>query len=252
MAKFKLIVLLTCHENKESIKNTIENIFKFNEDTCVILNDGTDENLEDIKMPNLFIKKRIVRYDRFDTMIPLHIELKDVIIENNIQSDYVLLMSSNQLFIKHDLYDFIKNYEASYYSRDIDRGCIGTLERYEIFRKYQNDIGKENFLHQSNHDGMFFKFNIFMEMMNYFDNFRNQKIDTHAEEFLYCAYLKKNHPNQLAKFDNYNYWQPDWRKNLNPIKPDELKRCLEKQYYIIKRVSRDIEDETRKIITEME
>jgi hypothetical protein len=251
MAKFKLIVLLTCHENKESIRNTIENIFKFNEDTCVILNDGTGENPEDIKIPNLFVKKRIVKYDRFDTMIPLHIELKDVIIENNIESDYVLLMSSNQLFIKHNLVDFMRNYKASYFNREIDRGCIPKLESNSIFKKYYDDIGHENFSYQSNHDGMFFEFNIFMEMMNYFENFRNQKIANHAEEFLYYAYLKKNYSDHLIDFDKYNYWQPNWRRSLDPIDDKEFKVCLEKGYYLIKRVSRDINNEIRKIIGEM-
>ena len=252
MEKYKLIVLLTCHENKESIKNTIENIFKFNKDACVLLNDGTKENLEDIKLPNLFVKKRIVRYDRFDTMISLHLELKDLIVENNIQSEYVLLMSSNQLFIKHDLHEYMKDYEASYFERDIDGGCIPKLESNKTFKKYQDELGKENFLHQSNHDGMFFKFHIFMEMMNYFEDFRNQKIDNHAEEFLYYAYLKKNYPNHLSKFDNYNYWQPTWRRSLEPINNEEFRKCLEKGYYLIKRVSRDMKNETRKIITEME
>jgi len=253
MEKYKLIVMLTCHENKESLKDSIENILKFNENVCILVNDGTNENLEDLNNENVHIIKRKVPFSRFDTMVPLHIELKDYMIEKNIISDYVVLLSSNQLFIKKHLYDFIRSFDASYFEREMDSGCITQLLRHEAFKKCYNELGKDNFKYQSNHDGMFFTYEIFNNMMNFFDGFRGLKIDFHGEEFLYVAYLMKNMSiEKLAKFEKYNYWQPEWRRTLDPIKLDELKRCIENNYYIIKRVSRDINNEVRKFVREME
>lgn len=253
MEKFKLIVLLTCHENKDSLIDTIQNILKFNNDCCIVVNNGITENMDDVQKSNVHFITRKVQFARFDTMIPLHIELKDYLLEKNLVSDYIVLLSSNQLFVKHNLYDFMKNFSASYFNREVDTGCIRELEKHEVFKKCREDLGRDNFKYQSNHDGMFFTYKIFMDMMNYFDSFRGTKIDFHGEEFLYSAYLFKNvSVDKLIKFEDYNYWQPTWRQNLAPINLDELKNVLEKKSYIMKRVSKDLNDDVRKYVREME
>lgn len=264
MEKYKLIILLTCHENEETVKDSIENILKFNNDVCVLINDGTQDGLKNLSKENVFIVNRQplnekdlehnneLIFERYDTMIPLHIQLKDCMLENDLVSDYIVLLSSNQLFIRNGLYDFMKNYQGSYFNRDIDNGCISSLKNNKIFEKLYNDIGQENFKHQSNHDGMFFTYDIFMKMMDYFEDFRYIKLKDHAEEFLYGAYLFKNvHMDKLVEFSKYNYWQPSWRQFQNPIKIDELKQCLNGESFIIKRVSRDFNDEVRKYIREL-
>jgi hypothetical protein len=264
MEKYKIIVLLTCHENREAIKDVIENILKFNENTCVIINDGTKEGVADLVQKDVFVvtrqplqKKLLgnevrINFERFDTMVPLHIQLKDYMLENNLSSEYVVLMSSNQLFIRSGLYDFMLRYKGSYFNRDLDNGCIVSLKRNETFLKYYNEIGQENFKNQTNHDGMFFTYKIFMDMMDYFEDFRYVKLTHHGEEFLYSAYLFKNvDKDNICDFVEYNYWQPTWLNSSDPIKIDELKKCLEGKCFIIKRVSREYNDEVRKYIREL-
>jgi len=263
MEKYKLIVLINCHENKDSIKDTIENIKKFNSDVCIVINNGSSEDLSEFVSNDVFIIERLplnkkvlgnevlLNYERFDTMVPLHIQLKDCLVANDLKSEYVLLMASNQLFVNRGLYDFMKNYSGSYYNRDIDGGCVSSLKSNPIFTKYYDEIGKENFKHQSNHDGMFFKYNVFMEMMEYFEDFRYLKLNFHAEEFLYAAYLFKNHKDELVEFGKYNYWQPSWRQSASPASVEDIKVCIKDGLFLAKRIDRDINNETRKYIREL-
>lgn len=253
MEKYEIIILMNCHEGKESIRDTINNIFKFNKNCCIILNDGTKENLEDLRNHNVFVVKRKVAYDRFDTMVPLHLELKDCIIENNLKSEYVLLQSTNQLFIRQGFIDFIKGYKGSYYARKIEGNCISTLKRDSVFDKFHKDLNESSFQYQSNHDGMFFAYEDFMNMMNYFEDFRGKKLHFHAEEFLYVAYLIKNIGiEKLVEFGKYNYWQPNWRTaGTTPMKIDEIQKAKNENYFLVKRIARDINDEGRKHIREM-
>jgi hypothetical protein len=245
MEKYNLTILLTYHENKESLCDTIGNILKFNENVCVIVNNGSNDVFECYDtVENIHVVQRISDYDRFDTMVPLHLELYDYMVKNNIKSDYVLLMSSNQLFVNRGLYEFMKKYDASYYEREIDWGCINALKRHDVFVEYHKKLGEENFKYQSNHDGMFFKYDIFVEMMNFFDNYHGKKHNFHGEEFLYVAYLIKNNLN-LVEYGEYNYWQPTWRQSSRPVSINEVEDSIKKGCFIVKRVSRNLDDEAR-------
>jgi hypothetical protein len=262
MENYQILVLLTCHENKDSIKDTVDNIFKFNEHVCVVINDGTSEGLDDLVREHVHIVKRkiltkdishndvSVSFERFDTMVPLHLDLKDYIVENKLSSEYVLLMSSNQLFINRGLFNFMKDYDASFFDRPVDNGCINSLMANKFFSKYYEELGKDNFIHQSNHDGMFFKYDIFVEMMDYLVDIQNSKIHNHAEEFLYVAYLKK-HNKTLAEYGKYNYWQGSWRHNIIPINVEEIKSCIDRGFFLAKRISRNFNDPTRSYIKEL-
>lgn len=253
---------MNCHENKESVKDTIQNIFKFNEEVCIIINDGTDEGLDDLVADHVHVVKRkpltknvlgndvFLNYERFDTMVPLHLDLYEYIIENNIVSDYVFLMSSNQLFVNRGLYNFMKDYDASFYDREVDKGCISSLKSNVHFKKYYEELGESNFVYQSNHDGMFFKYEIFLHMMEYFIDMKHVKLKDHAEEFLYVAYIKK-YSNNLVEFKKYNYWQPTWRSNFNPANLVEIQACIDEGYFLAKRVSREYNNDVRTYIREL-
>jgi len=244
---YNIIFLLPHHENKESLEDTISNLFKFNSNICVYINNGSNENLDDLNSDRVCIIDRKVQYKKFDTMIPLHIELYDQIKKDNVHSEYVCLLATNQLFVKSNLYELMRNYDASFFEREIDSGCISSLCNNQIFRIYYDKLNN-NFKYQSNPDGMFFKYSIFTEMIEYFDKFRDTQVEYHADEFLYVAYLLfKNY--SLLEFKNYNYWQVDWRVNLNPVDLNEIKSIVKNdKFYIVKRIARNINDEARKYV----
>ena len=118
--KYKTLILLTCHESRDCVHDTIFNIQKFNEDTCIVVNNGIhNDDLVDLKNEHVHIVNREIPKQWIWSLIPYHIEMWDYILENDIQAEYVLMLSSNQSFVKHGFYDFVKNYKAGYWPRQL-------------------------------------------------------------------------------------------------------------------------------------
>lgn len=179
-------------------------------------------------------------------MIPTHIAFYDFIKRNQLISKYILMMASNQLFIKDGFNEYMKQYNGGYYERWLPRGLIeGEAEKSKTLKKYVDIIGIDYFNYHSNHDSMFFLYDDFIEMIELFDDYRTTTdlSDFHIhEEFLYAAYLtKKRDTETLTQFQNYSYW--NWSKAYRDM--DNLKECFNKNLYIIKRVQRIYDDPVR-------
>ena len=251
MEKYKLLVLMNYNDNKECLVDTLNNIFSMNDSVCVIINNGTNESLVDITNNKVHVVQRSVPFDRFDTMIPLHLELYDYIKTNNIKSDMVLMMATNQAFVNKGFYEWSQQYKGAFFEREVDQGCIRDLMFVPTFTRYFREIGPHNFMYQTNHDGCFFHYSDFMEMMNYLEGYRNTKIIHHNEEFIYVAYLISKYGNeQLAPFGHYNYWTHNWWCGGPNLTIEEVKQCVEDGIFLVKRVERDMTDPVRTYIRE--
>jgi hypothetical protein len=249
MEKYKLIVYLPFHESVDALRDSINNTLKFNEQCCVVVSNGSGQNIDHLKSDNVHILERKFDFKRFQTMTPLHIEFVDYLVEKELTSEYLMMLSSNQIFIRHGLYDVMKHYDASYFLRGADKKCYEFLHKSEIFNYYFDDIGPQYFELQSNPDGMFFKYNLYIKMIHYFDRLRDYALDFHADEFFYVAYLLKNvGTEKMMTFENYSYWQPNWRHSNEPIDLDEAKKCVESGYYLMKRVARNYDNDVRAYI----
>lgn len=254
--KYKTLVLLTCHEARECVLDTVKNIFLFNKDTCIVINNGIyNDNLDDVKSEHVHIVNRKVMKDWIWSLIPYHIEMWDYIIEHNIQAEYVVMLSSNQSFVRHGFYDFMKNYKAGYFARQM---VVETVQDFQcnchqndlmnndrtFCNNILNDIGKENFIHQSNHDGMFYTWEVYFNMMKYFENHRGMPIRHHSEEFLYIAYLIKHIPKtEMAEYSEYNYHS--LMHGFNPLTIEAVNIAIDKGMYFVKRVHRVYDDPAR-------
>ena len=245
---YKTVVLLTCHEARDCVKDCVENIFKFNKDVCVVINNGIrEDNLDDLKSEHVHVVNRKIPKEWITSLIPYHLELWDYMFEHNIQSEYIITLSSNQLFIKHDIYDFMKDYKAGYWARWLKVETIAdihcTCEDKSFCESYIDDLGRESFIHQSNHDGMFYRWDVFLNMMKYFEDHRGRLINHFSEEFFYPAYLFKNIPkDEMAEFSKYNYWTTDF------LTPEQVDIGIAKGLYIAKRVTRVYDDPGRTYI----
>lgn len=253
MEQYELLVLMNYNDNKECLVDTLDNVFKMNDSVCVVINNGTNQNLDDIKNDRVHIVQRTVPFDRFDTMIPLHLELYDYILDNNIQSDVVLMMATNQAFINKGFYQWAKVRKGAYFNREVDQGCIRDLMFVSVFTKYYREIGPENFLYQTNHDGCFFSYDDFVEMMKYLESYRNTKIIHHNEEFMYVAYLiAKYGKEKLSSFDEYNFWSPNWWCGgpNSTLTIDQVESSINNGMFFVKRVEREYNDPVRTYIRE--
>lgn len=266
---YKILFLITCHESKECVGDLIQNIFKFNEDACIILMNGIqNDSLEELKSHNVHVIQRSREYDnanKYFSMIPLHVEMWDYAINNNIQCEYVITLSSNQLFIRHNLYSFMRCFEASLFPRLFPADAIDNSFAYSTYnRKYINEIGKEYFKYQSNHDGMFYKSSLFSSMMNYFVDNRGQLFRDCTEELLYPAWLLKNvTKDNLVEFSQYNFFYTTnydlndvnsiWNSyTLQSLDTQKIIECINKGFYIVKRINRNYDDEARQYVRQLQ
>lgn len=244
MEKYKVIICLTYHESPECIADTVKNFQHYMPDSFIIINNGPGTDLTYLNSDHVHVLEKSFTIKYYQTMIPIHIVMTDYIKEKNIQSDYVLLMSSNQLFIKHNFYDFMKQYKAGYFKRE----HVCSSLQHTLSNEYLCIIGKDYFKYQSNHDGMFFLYDDFLKMIEFFEKYRGVIEHGHQEEFLYIAYLLRLYrEDEMAEFSTYNCWTWEGKMNI-----DMIKNCMCKEMYIAKRILRDINDEGRKYIREMD
>jgi hypothetical protein len=262
--KYKILVLLTCHDSKDCVKDTVENILKFNKDTAIVINNGIfTDDLSDLVTENVHVVPRNSMYNsdnRFFSLIPLHVDLWNYIIEHDLHAEYIITFASNQLFVRHNIYDFMKWFDASHFGRRVPDNIFDLLNPNDLFsKKYIDDLTRENFIYQSNHDGMFFKWDVFANMMKYFEDCGGKYIDWASEEFLYPAWLIKNIPEQhIVKFPvynyfhlfNYNIYDPDgiWFDSLQSLTAEDVKNCIFRNMYIVKRINKNLDDEARSYI----
>jgi hypothetical protein len=247
---YDTIILLTCHESKECVIDCVENIFKFNKNICIVINSALSEGeLDDIKTEHVHVVDRPFESRRMVSLIRSHIELWDYIKKNNIQSQYLITLASNQLFIKHEIYDFMKIYKAGYYARGLDASTVESIQcnckDKSFCQRYLDDLGLENFVHQSNHDGMFYRWDVFSNMMQYFDSFRDRFINHWIEEFFYPAYLFKHIPKEeMTDFSKYNCWPPEGGR----FTLEQIQNVDREIFYIVKRIPREYDEPVREYI----
>lgn len=247
MERYNTIICLTCHENKEVLIDTIKNFQHYMPNSLVLINNGIGADLSYLNNHNVYVLENSLSIQGMYHMIPIHIRMADYIKSKNIESDYVLMLSSNQLFIKHNFYNFMKQYKAGYYAR-----------KHDQFRPTLNSpadklFDEKYFKYQSNHDGMFFLYQDFINMMNLFENYRNEQGNGHHEEFLYIAYLLTLYQEeQMAEFSTYNCWPIKFNAWQPRMDMELIKECVCKNMYIAKRVKRDINDDVRIYIRDME
>lgn len=250
MEKYKTIFLVTFHENIENVRHQIENLKKFNKDCVIIYNDGSGEDHSSLNESNvIFLPRKTKEFSWGKTIIPLHLEMYEHIKDNNIESEFVMMLSSNQMFIKHDFYDFCRDYLYGYFDR-ICEPAYSEAFRTSTSQQLAEKIGEKYFNRQSNHDSMFFRYDVFKNLMDFCCSYSTDTSGTHQEEYLYIAYLKKEYgEDRAAKFEQYSYWNRNWQSG-STISLEELKECVDQNFYVVKRVSRDYND-VKKFIMEL-
>lgn len=250
-----VIIFLTFHESKECLFDNIKNFKRYMPNSVIVVNNGLYEIKE--TLPELENEENVILVQRkakfhAHNMIPIHIEMFKSI-KNKLKSRYILTLASNQLFVKENFYDYMKNYPGGVYQNPLHKGHLeDAMSKSGILARHVNMIGMDHFVYYTNHDSMFFLYEDFMEMMDLFSEYDTDAIYEETigldEEFLYAAFLvKKYGAEALAKFENYSYWK--FTDGWSAMK--DLPVCLNENFYIIKRVHRVYDDPLRIAIREM-
>lgn len=246
---YKVIVLITYHENRECLIDMVKNIKYFLSDVfvlinCPIKNESFPEIVDDkcVLMPNP------VRMNHCDHMIPIHINMKDYLIEHEIVSNHILLLASNQLFIRHGFNEKIENMSGAIMKRPFHSAYDSIFSNSKISNML-SVISKECFKFHSVHEGMIFKYEDFIDLMNLLKDYVGVKENGHHEEFVYAAYLMlKYSEEKLTDTRDYQKWPsdddfPPWRGRMTM--DDYAKHIKNPNIFLLKRVARDVTDPVR-------
>jgi len=240
---YPVIILLTFSENPEALKDTIDNFKFFMPGALIVVNNGPGGDLG-IDDERVHILQNSYRIEYFETMTPIHLVMKDYLVANNITSDYILMMSSNQLFLRHGFEDFIRRYKGGFYRRELAGTYKSSCEHTDACKHVMDALGPDKFKYCSNHDGMFFLYKDFIDMLSLCEGYRDTHIKPHNEEFIYVAYLISLYAEEeLGEFEQYNGWT--WEPHASF---EFYKKCLSEEKYMMKRVRRDMVDNVRRSI----
>ncbi len=110
-----ILFSIPVHENQDVIHNHIENIMNLNPNAKIILHINksfTDFSHEKIKFyDNVYVNKRSFKYIHGQGLLWIHINNFLEAIELKIDFDFFSFLSSNEMFIKEGLIDYIETHE---------------------------------------------------------------------------------------------------------------------------------------------
>ena len=110
-----ILFSIPVHENQDDIHNHIENIMNLNPNAKIILHINksfTDFSHEKIKFyDNVYVNKRSFKYIHGKGLLWIHINNFLEAIELKLDFDFFSFLSSNEMFIKEGLIDYIETHE---------------------------------------------------------------------------------------------------------------------------------------------
>jgi hypothetical protein len=111
---YNILFSIPVHENQEIINNHVENIFNFNPNCKIILHvnksfTNFDKNITVYR--NLYINSRQHQYIYGKGLLWIHISNFLECIKLGVDFKYFLISSSNEMFVKHGLNNYIETYK---------------------------------------------------------------------------------------------------------------------------------------------
>jgi hypothetical protein len=275
--------LFSCpiHENNEIVGNTIENVKKYNPNCVIILHISSAFKDFDFTIGN--IENVYINPIRFRTVhsqtshVPIHLTNFIHGVNKKLNFDYVCILHTSEMFIKHGMEDYIKNYEYSLWFNQDDQPRVDIWPPYvksynsKIFKDLFDPSDKRNYLGNLI-EGNWWQRELFEKMYNWTEkhyNIMTLTWDFAAEEVFfntlshhlsktknfgipYCAFHHKTH-----YVDNY--------EDINDIRENKMVTIwnnnnfvynkipiFSKNLYSIKRINRDTTDLIRNYINSLD
>jgi len=262
-----LLFSIPVHEKQEIVNNTIENIFNFNPNCKIILHINKNFSTFDSslsKYHNLYFHSTNYDYKPGEDLLIYHILNFHYCIQHNIDFEYFIICASNELYIKKNAVNYIKEYKNGI------QIITDNTHDWHNFNKNINtqepilqlfDLVNHNTFCGGQTEGQFFQKNIFQKIVDYYKiithNFSFQ-FNFEAEEIIpqiiFCS-LNLNHgdPLTLQNYTNKLKFTKPFIQNLinNTLIPDnKIKSQLisphtnksSEHIYSIKRVNRDFNE----------
>jgi len=231
----KLLFSIPVHEKQDIINNQLENIFNYNAGCKIILHINKKYNDFDIKAsnyPNLFINTNRYKYIHGKGLFWIHAQNFLNAMEQNIDFEYFCIVSSNEMFIKNGLINYIEKYKnglqiVPFDSRSSWHNFHKNIESDEIMNKMLIDLELESFCGGQT-EGQFYEKKIFQKIIDiYLQYFGNKEIHTFETEEII--------PQTIFKYLNLAYTYPFTLQNYcNNIEFSEvvINNIIDNKYII--------------------
>lgn len=189
----KILFSLPVHERPDIVKNQIENINYFCPGSTIVIHvsEGSlsllDEFKENCQFDNVFINPQSLPTIWSAGIIHTHVSNFLYALQREINFDYVMITSSNELFVRHGLGDYISKYEIGSQTEVYDQATDWGVFREDFFNRddMQNlmkALGLPTFFGGQT-EGQFATRNVFMQIAKvYTDNFSFGPIGFPIEE----------------------------------------------------------------------
>jgi len=218
----KLLFSLPVHEEQEIINNQIENILNYNPNSKIIIH--INKNFKNFinnqtNYENVYINSKKFNYKFAKGLLWIHINNFLEAIRLNIDFNYFIIISSNEMFIKYGLIHYIEKYKngCQIIKFDINN------DWHNFHKNIENEDNIISLLKELNLDtiyggqteGQFFEKNIFQNIVNiYLKIFGNNEIHNFETEEIVIQTIFKSF--------NINYGLPITLQNYsNKITFDE-------------------------------
>lgn len=266
MRKYRILFSIPVHEKPEVVLDQINNFLHFNPDCCIVLHissgfrfdsdhiseDGFFSALGDID--RVYVNPNRLR-SGLEDIIQCHISNFRYAYEN-IDFEYIVFASSNELFFRQGLLDDISRYDCGPGSRKTVKNDTNWIQGKHIFRdKVFIGILKEwgiSQIYSGQFEGSFMKkdmmHNISDKIESFYD-YRSMEVKYAREEVFFHTFIAAFYPGAHIRRDNTTYM--DWNNDLRVYVADVINRLhVNDEKYSIKRVPRYINDEVRTFIRE--
>lgn len=265
--KYKIVFSIPIHERLDVVLDQIINITFFNPESCIVLHISQTANFNDScvnykkfneilkQYPQVYINPNRLRTGAYD-IIQTHLS-NFCYISSAADFDYFCMMSSNELFIKSGLYDYINKYDCGLSLDPItpkwDSGQYSTEDSEFIneINKYPNGQGRK-----SQVEGTFYKKELYGRLctiINGFYDYKTMKQAYAREEiffstFIYC-FLKNGEKINILKDGFYTWCNWYNRSRYLMVSINDVNKCIkDSRFFAVKRINRAINDYVRNYV----
>jgi hypothetical protein len=209
-----LLFSIPVHEKQDIINNQIENILNFNPNSNIILHVNKSFKLFNPNLTeynNVYINSVNLNYEYAKGLLLIHIKNFLEALRLKINFKYFIILSSNEMFIKNGLINYIEKYKNGLQIVEFDKNIDWhnfhkNIEKDEIIVRMLSDLKMTNF-YGGQTEGQFYEKEIFQEISNiYLKYFGNNEINNfETEEIVVQTIFKSFNISYGKPFTLQNY-----------------------------------------------
>jgi hypothetical protein len=224
----KLLFSIPIHENQNIINNQIENILNFNPNSKIILHVNKNFNIFNNNLTNyknVYINTKRFNYIFAKGLLWIHINNFLEAVSLNIDFEYFIIISSNEMFIKYGLNKYIENSKnglqiVEFNTNNKWHNFHKKIEDDENIKNLLKDLNLNNF-YGGQTEGQFYEKNIFKNIADIYLKYFGDKELCHFEteeiipQTIFKSFNKSySLPFTLQNYSNKIIYTEEYIKNL--------------------------------------